>query len=96
MYYYDLVKNLSLKLSDRRMNIRKANESIEALLKEKEIMLRKDGRTDDAVFQQNRENDIERNRCTIFTESQNIIETVKDMRIILDLIEEDVKRNMNG
>lgn len=96
MYYYDLVKNLSLKLSDRKMNIRKANESIEALLKEKEIMLRKDGRTDDVVFQQNRENDIERNRCTIFTESQNIIETVKDMRIILDLIEEDVKRNMNG
>ncbi|MBR3311555.1 MAG: hypothetical protein IKG15_07030 [Solobacterium sp.] len=96
MYYYDLVKNLSLKLSDRKMNIRKANESIEALLKEKEIMLRKAGRTDDVVFQQNRENDIERNRCTIFTESQNIIETVKDMRIILDLIEEDVKRNMNG
>lgn len=96
MYYYDLVKNLSQKLSDRKMNIRKANESIEALLKEKEIMLRKAGRTDDVVFQQNRENDIERNRCTIFTESQNIIETVKDMRIILDLIEEDVKRNMNG
>lgn len=96
MYYYDLVKNLSQKLSDRKMNIRKANESIEALLKEKEIMIRKDGRTDDVVFQQNRENDIERNRCTIFTESQNIIETVKDMRIILDLIEEDVKRNMNG
>lgn len=96
MYYYDLVKNLSQKLSDRKMNIRKANESIEALLKEKEIMIRKDGRTDDVVFQQNRENDIERNRCTIFTESQNIIETIKDMRIILDLIEEDVKRNMNG